>query len=77
MTTVQQRFPGNDRILQIAVQAHTGAAMPKAIEEVKAVVRVVLVSRIRETNTLAAQSSVTEFPIGNNNSGAACIHLVG
>lgn len=39
VTTVQQRFTGNDRIRQIAVQAHTVAAMPKAIEEVKAVVR--------------------------------------
>ncbi len=39
VTTVQQRFTGNDRIPQIAVQAHTVADMPKAIEEVKTVVQ--------------------------------------
>ncbi len=39
MTTVQQRFIGNDRIPQIALQAHTVADMPRAIEEVYAVVQ--------------------------------------
>ena len=39
ITTVQQRFTGNDRIPQIAVHVHTVEDMPQAIEEVKAVVR--------------------------------------
>ena len=39
ITTAQQRFTGNDRILQIAVKAHTLEAIPKAIEEVKSVMR--------------------------------------
>lgn len=38
ITTVQQRFTGNTRIPQIAVQAHTVEDMPQAIEEVKAVI---------------------------------------
>ena len=39
ITTVQQRFTGNDRIPQIAVHVHTVEDMPQAIEEVKAVIR--------------------------------------
>ena len=39
ITTAQQRFTGNDRILQIAVKAHTVETVPKAIEEVKSVIR--------------------------------------
>ena len=39
ITTAQQRFTGTDRILQIAVHAHTVADVPKAIEEVKGVIR--------------------------------------
>ena len=39
VTTIQQRFTGNDRILQIVVHASTVEAVPKAIEEVKAVIR--------------------------------------
>lgn len=39
ITTTQQRFTGNDRILQIAVRAHTVEVIPKAIEEVKSVIR--------------------------------------
>ena len=39
ITTTQQRFTGNDRILQIAVKAHTVEVIPKAIEEVKSVMR--------------------------------------
>jgi len=39
VTTMQQRFTGNDRILQIVVHASTVEAIPKAIEEVKAVIR--------------------------------------
>ena len=36
---MQQRFTGNDRILQIVVHASTVEAVPKAIAEVKAVIR--------------------------------------
>ena len=39
ITTVQQRFTGNDRIPQIAVHIQTVEDMPQAIEEVKAVVQ--------------------------------------
>ncbi len=39
VTTMQQRFTGNDRILQIVVHASTVEAVPKAIEEVKSVIR--------------------------------------
>ena len=39
ITTVQQRFTGNNRIPQIAVHVHTVEDMPRAIEEVKAVIR--------------------------------------
>ena len=39
ITTTRQRFTGNDRILQIAVKAHTVEVIPKAIEEVKSVMR--------------------------------------
>lgn len=39
VTTMQQRFTGNDRILQIVVHASTVEAVPKAIEEVKAIIR--------------------------------------
>ncbi len=39
ITTVQQRFTGNDRIPQIAVHVHTVEDIPRAIEEVKAVIR--------------------------------------
>ena len=39
LTTVQQRFTGNNRIPQIAVQGHTVEEMPQAIAEVKAVIR--------------------------------------
>ncbi len=39
ITTVQQRFTGNNRIPQIAVQVPTVEDMPRAIEEVKAVIR--------------------------------------
>ena len=39
VTTMQQRFTGNDRILQIVVHASTVEAVPKSIEEVKAVIR--------------------------------------
>ena len=39
ITTAQQRFTGNNRIPQIAVQVHTVEDMPQAIEEVKAVIR--------------------------------------
>lgn len=39
ITTVQQRFTGNDRIPQIAVHVHTVEDIPRAIEEVKTVIR--------------------------------------
>ncbi len=39
ITTVQQRFTGNNRIPQIAVQVPTVEDMPRAIEAVKAVIR--------------------------------------
>ncbi len=39
LTTTQERFTGNDRIVMLSVQAHTVDDVPKAIEEVKAVVR--------------------------------------
>ena len=39
ITTVQQRFTGNDRIPQIAVHVHTVEDMPQAIAEVTAVIR--------------------------------------
>lgn len=39
VTTMQQRFTGDDTILQIVVHASTVEAVPKAIEEVKAVIR--------------------------------------
>ena len=39
VTTMQQRFTGDDTILQIVVHAFTVEAVPKAIEEVKAVIR--------------------------------------
>ncbi len=39
ITTVQQRFTGNDRIPQIAVHVHTVEDMPQAIAEVTAVIQ--------------------------------------
>ena len=39
VTTMQQRFTGNDKILQIVVHASSIEAVPKAIEEVTAVIR--------------------------------------
>ena len=39
VTTMQQRFTGNNTILQIVIHASTVEAVPKAIEEVKAVIR--------------------------------------
>jgi len=39
ISTVQERFTGNDRIQDIVVYAHTVEEVPKAIEEVKAVIR--------------------------------------
>ena len=39
ISTVQERFTGNDRIQDIVVYAHTVEDVPKAIEEVKAVIR--------------------------------------
>ena len=39
ITTVQQRFTGNDRIPQIAVHVHTVEDMPQAIAEVKTVIK--------------------------------------
>ena len=39
ISTVQERFTGNDRIQDIVVYAHTIEDVPKAIEEVKAVIR--------------------------------------
>ena len=39
ITTVQQRFTGNDRIPQIAVHVHTVEAIPQAIAEVTNVIR--------------------------------------
>ena len=39
ITTVQQRFTGNNRIPQIAVHVHNVEDMPQAIAEVKAVIR--------------------------------------
>ena len=39
ITTVQQRFTGNNRIPQIAVHVHTVEDMPQAIAEVTAVIR--------------------------------------
>lgn len=39
LTTTQERFTGDDRIQDIVVYAHTVEDVPKAIEEVKAVIR--------------------------------------
>ena len=39
LTTVQERFTGNDRIVMLSVQANTVEEVPQAIEEVKQVVR--------------------------------------
>ena len=39
LSTTQERFTGDDRIQDIVVYAHTVADVPKAIEEVKAVIR--------------------------------------
>ncbi len=39
ISTTQERFTGNDRIQDIVIYAHTIADVPKAIEEVKAVIR--------------------------------------
>ena len=39
ITSVQQRFTGNDRIPQIAVHVHTVEEMPQAIAEVTTVIR--------------------------------------
>lgn len=39
LTTTQERFTGNDRIQDIVVYANTVEDVPKAIEEVKAVIR--------------------------------------
>ena len=39
ISTVQERFTGNDQIQDIVVYAHTVEDVPKAIEEVKAVIR--------------------------------------
>ena len=39
ISTVQERFTGNDMIQDIVIYAHTVEEVPKAIEEVKAVIR--------------------------------------
>ena len=39
ISTVQERFTGNDRIKYISIYAHTVEDIPKAIEEVKTVIR--------------------------------------
>ncbi len=39
ISTIQQRFTGNDQIPNIAVYAHTVEDVPKAVEEVKSVIR--------------------------------------
>ena len=39
LTTTQERFTGNDRIVMLSVQANTVDDVPKAIEEVKEVIR--------------------------------------
>ena len=39
LTTTQERFTGNDRIVMLSVQANTVEDVPKAIEEVKTVIR--------------------------------------
>ena len=39
LTTTQERFTGNDRIVMLSVQANTVEDVPKAIEEVKTVLR--------------------------------------
>ena len=39
LTTTQERFTGNDRIVMLSVHAHTVEEVPQAIEEVKAVLR--------------------------------------
>ena len=39
LTTAQERFTGNDRIVMLSVHAHTVEEVPQAIEEVKAVLR--------------------------------------
>lgn len=39
ISTTQERFTGNDRIQDIVIYAHTIEDVPKAIEEVKAVIR--------------------------------------
>ncbi len=39
LTTAQERFTGNDRVVMLSVQAHTVDDVPKAIEEVKEVMR--------------------------------------
>ena len=39
ITTTQERFTGNDRIVMLSVHAHTVEEVPQAIEEVKTVLR--------------------------------------
>ena len=39
LTTTQERFTGNDRIVMLSVHAHTVEEVPQAIEEVKIVLR--------------------------------------
>ena len=39
LTTAQERFTGNDRIVMLSVHAHTVEEVPQAIEEVKIVLR--------------------------------------
>jgi putative ABC transport system permease protein len=39
LTTAQERFTGNDRIVMLSVHAHTVEEIPQAIEEVKVVLR--------------------------------------
>ena len=39
LTTTQERFTGNDRIVMLSVHAHTVEEVPQAIEEVKTVLR--------------------------------------
>ena len=39
ISTIQQRFTGNDQIPRVTVYAHTVKDVPKAVEEVKAVIR--------------------------------------
>ena len=39
LTTAQERFTGNDRIVMLSVHAHTVEEVPEAIEEVKIVLR--------------------------------------